>query len=486
VIAPGPSGLRVVIVGGGASGTLLAAELLRQPQAVEVTLVEPRAALGRGVAYSTPHFSHLLNVRAGRMSGDADDPGHFLRWLSRHDPSAHEGTFAPRALYGRYLQALLDETRAASAPGSRLAHVPERVVEVEPCGPGFRVLLGDGSSLEADAVVLALGNLPPAGVPLLPTGGADPKRFVVDPWSPQAFEGIALDEPVLLVGTGLTSVDVVLALRDMGHRARVLAVSRRGMLPRTQAAVQPPLILPTAAVSPAPFSGVVLPRPAVRRSVRLFTRAVRAEVERLGAAGGDWHTLFEALRPLTPALWSDLPWDERRRFLRHLQPYWDAHRHRMAPEVADQIQKQIRSGALVVRAARVRGFGPDPNGVRVTLAPRGGAKTEEIVVGAVVSCTGPGSITAARHPLLRSLIAQGLVRPDPLGLGLAAAPDGALLAGDGSKVGGLYALGPLLKGELWETTAVPEIRSQAKALAHTLVALGRALERARTQVAPGP
>jgi uncharacterized NAD(P)/FAD-binding protein YdhS len=468
-----PGGLpttRLVIAGGGASGTLLAAELMRQPREIEVTIVEPRADLGRGVAYSTPHLGHLLNVRAGRMSGNADDPGHFLRWLSREDPSAHEGTFAPRALYGRYLQALLEEARGASPPASRLAHSPERVVEVLRSPSGLRVTLSDGSSLEAEAVVLALGNLPPAAVPLLPTGGADPKRFVVDPWASQALEGIGADEPVLLVGTGLTAVDVALALRDLGHRAPVLAVSRRGLLPRTQAAVQPPLILPSAAAPPLPSYGVLLPVDAgARWNVRRLTRAIRSEAERLAAAGGDWHTLFEALRPVTPALWSDLPWEERRRFLRHLQPYWDVHRHRMAPEVAHEVEDLIRTGCLALRAARIRAFGPHPSGARVTLLPRGTDRVEERVFGAVVTCTGPGALAASRHPLLRNLISHGLVRPDPLGLGLDARPDGALLSADGSVSPGLYALGPLLKGVVWETTAVPEIRAQAKALAGLLV-----------------
>jgi uncharacterized NAD(P)/FAD-binding protein YdhS len=461
----------VVIAGGGASGTLLAAELLRQPVPVEVTLVEPRADLGRGVAYSTAHFAHLLNVRAGRMSGNADDPGHFLRWLSREDPSAHEGTFAPRPIYGRYLAALLDEARAASAAGGSLSHRRERVVEVQAAASGLRVGLGEGAWIDADAFVLAVGNLPPAGVPLLPTGGADPKRFVVDPWASQALEGIALDEPVLLVGTGLTAVDVVLALHELGHGAPVLAVSRRGLLPTTQAAVQPPLILPTAAATPAPLPGVVLPgEAAVRKSVRRFTRALRSEAERLASAGGDWHLLFEALRPVTPALWAELSWDERRRFVRHLQPYWDVHRHRMAPDVAHQIHARVRAGALEVKAARVRAFAADPSGVRVTLASRGSTGTVERVFGAVVTCTGPGSLAASRHPLLRSLISHGLVRPDPLGLGLDARADGALLAADGSLAPGLYAIGPLLRGTLWETTAVPEIRAQAKALAAVLTA----------------
>jgi uncharacterized NAD(P)/FAD-binding protein YdhS len=461
----------VVIAGGGASGTLLASELLRQSVPVEVTLVEPRADLGRGVAYSTVHSAHLLNVRAGRMSGDANDPGHFLRWLRREDASAHEGTFAPRVLYGRYLAALLDEARAAPAPGGSFSHRRERVVEVQATASALRVGLTEGAWIDADAFVLAVGNLPPAGVPLLPTGGADPKRFVVDPWAPQALDGVAPDEPVLLIGTGLTAVDVALALRDLGHRGGILAVSRRGLLAKTQAAVQPPLVLPVAGARTPTTAGAFLPqRPAARRNVRSLARAVRAEARRLAAAGGDWHPLFEALRPITPALWSNLPARERQRFLRHLQPYWDVHRHRMAPQVAREIQAMIVAGAFEVRAGRVRAWGPHPRGIRVTLAPRGAAATEERIVGAVVTCTGPGALAAARHPLLRSLISHGLVRPDPLGLGLDARADGALLSADGSVAAGLYAIGPLLRGTLWETTAVPEIRAQAKALAGVLTA----------------
>lgn len=452
--------MRVAILGGGASGTLLAAELLRMPEPVDLAVVEPRGELGPGLAYSTPDGVHLLNVRAGRMSGRADDPNHFLRWLRRHDPSAHEGAFARRESYGRYLVELLSEARGLAHPESRLAHLRSRAMGIRASGAGARVLLSEGGGIEADAVVLALGNLPPAAFPPLRTGGADPRRFVADPWRPGALDAIRPDEPVLLMGSGLTAMDVALSLRARGHRGGLTAVSRHGLVPKTQAFVQPPLHAESHPVAPEWMGST--------RRLRRLVHVLRAEARRQVAAEGDWHGLFETLRPITPALWRGLPLDDQRCFLRHVRPYWDVHRHRIAPDVAESVRQMIRSGGLAVRAGRVVAFKPHATSLRVSLVPRRASTHEELEVGHVVSCTGPGAVATTRHPLLRGLLADALVRPDPLGLGLDALPDGRLLGRDGRHPLRLFALGPLLKGTFWETTAVPEIRVQAARLARRL------------------
>lgn len=461
----------VIVVGGGASGTILAAELLRQAPAVAVVLVEPRPRLGGGVAFGDAAPIHRLNVRAGRMSARADDADHFVRWLAQHDPGAGEGTFARRSDYGRYLAYTLDQARLA-APGSRVAHVRDGVRSVEATGTGYRVVLDAGPALRARTVVLALGNLPPAGLTAPRSAELEPHRFVSDPWTRDGLQPRSRDESVLLLGTGLTAVDVALARHDHGQRGPIVALSRHGLLPRVQAERQPRLretAVPPSAPTAIPPTGTP-PWARAAHGLRALTRALRAEVRRATSTGGDWRDVFEALRPAAPLLWAGLSHRERRAFARHLQSWWDVHRHRMPAETAAGIERLVEAGQLEVRAGRVLCFAPGRRDVRVVVAPRGSRRTVTLHVSRVIDCTGPAPLARARHELLDRLVENGLVRPDPLGLGLDALPDGTLLRGDGGVARGLYAMGPLLRGVLWETTAIPEIRTQAVALARRLAA----------------
>ena len=461
----------IIVVGGGASGTILAAELLRQAPSVAVVLIEPRPRLGGGVAFGDAAPVHRLNVRAGRMSARVGDDEHFVRWLAQHDPGAGEGTFARRNDYGRYLAYTLDQARLA-APGSRVAHVRDRVRAVEAAGSGFRVALDAGPVLRARSVVLALGNLPPAHIAAPQRSAIEPDRFVSDPWTRDGLEPRSRDESVLLLGTGLTAVDVALARHERGQRGPIVALSRHGLLPRVQAEHQPrlrpagpPPTAPTALAS----SGTP-PWVRTAHGLRDVTRALRAEIRRVTAEGGDWRDVFEALRPAAPLLWTGLSPRDRRAFARHVQSYWDVHRHRMPAEAAAGIERLIAAGQLDVRAGRVLCLVPGRHDVRVVVAPRGAGRTLTLQVSRVVNCTGPAPLARSRHELLNRMVESGLVRSDPLGLGLDALPDGTLLRADGGAARGLYAIGPLLKGILWETTAIPEIRTQAAALAKRIAA----------------
>src|SRR5712671_2744198 len=432
----------VAIVGGGASGTLVAAQLLRHARGPwRIALIERSGALARGLAYGPAEPCHLLNVPAAGMSALPDDAGHFVRWSG-----AAADAFLPRALFGAYLEALLTSAHASAAPGVALQLICGEAASATVDGGGVRIGLREGGEIEARAAVLALGNQAGPDLQVADGGMYSSPLYRRSPWEPGALDGVARDGGVLLLGTGLTMVDAALALHRRGHRGTVHALSRHGLLPHVHADATGP------------------EQPRIGASgVRGLLRALRAA----SREGADWRAQLDALRPVTQRIWSRLSDGERRRFLRHLRAHWDVHRHRMAPAVGAAIAGLRTRDRLHVHAGRVQCFALDGGSAVALYRPRGQRRTRELRSARVINCTGPASqLRDVRHPLVESLLAQGLARPDALGMGFATDHDGALL---GAARGLLFTLGNLRRGELWESTAIPELRSQARTLAHRLV-----------------
>jgi uncharacterized NAD(P)/FAD-binding protein YdhS len=448
----------IAIVGAGFCGTAVAINLLRaSPPAVRrILLIERVERQIGGVAYSTGSASHTLNVPAGRMSAFEDDPDDFLRFVRAAEPSLTGGSFVPRRTYGEYLAARLDEARRAS--DLPLLRIAGEVVAISEGAESVTLALTDGRVLAADQVVLAIGNFPPSDPPARGDGLYRSLRYARDPWSPDALEGDRRED-VLLLGTGLTMCDVALALRDLDHRGRIHAVSRRGLLPQPHrvSTAPPPHLEAPGDLAEWPDSALGM------------LRAMRREVRGKAVDAVDWREVVTSIRDDTPALWRRLGAEERRRFLHRLRPYWETHRHRSSPETAFGVETLIAAGALEVIAGRVDGYAEDGDGVVVTISRRGSGASEELRVGKVINCTGPDTdLARVNDPLVRSLRDGGLVRPDELGLGLDTDDDGRLLDREGRPSRQLFLVGPLRKGLLWENTAVPELRVEARRMAELL------------------
>jgi uncharacterized NAD(P)/FAD-binding protein YdhS len=445
----------LVIVGAGASGTLTAVHLLRHSRA-QIVLIDP-ALHGLGVAYSTKDKQHLLNVPAAVMSGLADEPDDFLHWCRARGVQADPEDYLPRRLYGAYLQELL----ARFGEGARLEIVRERVENVlEPLFQGgVRVSLSGGRTLDADAVVLALGNPPPA--PLRALTVSCEAALIDDPWAPQALRRLRGARRVAILGSGLTAVDIALSVLSGNPAAEVSAISRHGWLPRSQLPGRPPLPR-----SPLLDAGCSLDQ--------ILTTVGRE----LAARPQAWREVIDGLRPLTTKLWQGLTPAERERFERELRPSWEIHRHRLAPAVATRVQELIASGRLAVRSGGISALRPAPAGrVRIELG-----HGELLDADLLVNATGPSrSISTCADPLTRRLLASGRARPDELGIGLATSPDGALLDIEGEASRCCFTLGPPRRGELLESAAIPEIRQQAAALAGVLI--GASAQRGRASSA---
>ena len=432
----------VAIVGAGFSGALLAVNLLRH-DGPRTTMVERAPSPARGAAYSAAAPEHLLNVRAGNMSALPDQPDHFVRWL---DGRGLPGGFAPRQVYGDYLADLLAEASAA-APG-RLRIVRAEATGAEVGDHGVRIALAGGEAIAADTLVLAPGNLPPAVPGGLDAGDLPPGCYVADPWRGTLVEGLGDDDTVLVLGTGLTMVDVALLLDARGFGGTIVAVSRRGLAPRAHDAAPPPPLRRDR--PPATAIGLL--------------REVRARGEAIG-----WRGAVDELRPMTQALWRALPPDERRRCLRHLRAWWDVHRHRIAPEVAERLAAMQAAGRLRIVAGRLTGWRDEDGRARVRYRPRGTDREETIRAARVVNGTGPqGDLRRVTDPLLASLREAGLLRPDPLAIGIDVDQDARCLDTDGRASDRLLAIGPMTRGAFWEIVAVPDIRRQVWSVARRL------------------
>jgi uncharacterized NAD(P)/FAD-binding protein YdhS len=461
----------IAIVGGGCSAAMLAMQLLRQPGAatLHVVLIDPQAEPGAGLAYGSAGTQHLLNVPAGNMSALADAPDDFLAWLRDRQPDAGPSTFATRRDYGLYLRERLAAAQAQAARGRTLEPVAATVADVQPAadGRGAVVHLADGRRIAAGHVVLATGHA--GGLPLPALRALSAGRVVHDPWAPPGLPPLAPDARVVIVGSGLTAVDVALDLAARPQPpAGVTCLSRHGLLPiahrRQRGHQRCHFAAESAAALVAGWGGTVWGQlRALRRAIAVHT-----------LAGGDWRDVLAALRAHTPAWWQALPQPERARFLRHLQPLWDVARHRCAPEAHARFTALRDAGWLRVQAGRIVGAHEVDGTAELLVAPRGGGRPRTLRADLVINCTGPctalgGLAAGPAAALLQRLHQAGHLCPDALGLGLAADRDGALLDAQGRPSPVLSYLGPWLRARDWEATAVPELRQHALALAQRLL-----------------
>jgi uncharacterized NAD(P)/FAD-binding protein YdhS len=451
----------LAVVGAGLSGTLVATNLLRSQHwaATRIVLIERSAQVARGVAYAERDHPFLLNVPAGRMSADSGSPLDFLSFAQNRIPGAGAEDFLPRALYGQYLEATLLGAEVAAAPHVQFEKLLGDVQSLQRIeeGSGYRLQLADGRVLDADDVVLALGNPPPAHLP-----GTEALRsgYVPDPWARPL--SISPGATVLLIGTGLTMVDAALAATSSTNGDIVVhALSRHGLIPPSQTQFS------TAACKGD--SNAMLR--AATFSARTLVSRIRSLARESEALGGDWRETITFIRNIAPALWQRLPPRERRRLLRHVRPYWDIHRHRLPGETASKLDRLRRDGRLSVHAGRLLAFENVGDKVRVTWRARGQDEAQTLLVDRVVNCTGPDyDVTRSRDPLMQSLISQGLAVADPLRLGIRTGSYGAMIDASGRPASNLFYIGPMLRADYWEATAVQELRGHAERLAGYLSA----------------
>ena len=451
------SATRITIIGGGASGTLLAANLLRQcgDRPVTVNIVEKRERLGRGVAYSTVDECHLLNVPAGKMGAFPDDVEHFHRWLEANGFAFAASDFVPRKIFGQYVQQVLADAADQKPRQADFEVHNAEAVSVAIDTDAAHVALDTGDVIGSDKVVLAFGNfLPPHPSVADETFTTAPKYFR-DPWCPTVARSIGPDDSVLIIGTGLSMVDFAMRYHRSKHRGKIYAISTRGLLPAVHK---------LGFTYPSFFDEV---RPMTR--ITDILKTVRRHVAAAAADSNDWRAVVDSLRPHTQEIWLNLPVAEKKYFMQHLSRYWNVSRHRMPAEAAEVLDELQSTGQMTVMKGRLRRIQHLNGRFNVEFASDG--EVSHVEADAVINCIGSESnFERLDSPLVKDLFAAGHVRRDVLALGLDSAPDGTIIGRDGTPSPVFKTLGTALKGVLWESTAVPEIRAQAKALAAELLA----------------
>ena len=460
--------MRIAIIGAGYTGATLATELATSFDTdLEILLVGAAGNFGCGVAYGDARGEHLLNARAGQLGAIASKPAEFAQWLNL-SPRATDA-FLPRVAYAEYL---LDRLHDAESTSTNLTTLEHEVVEIDSVpGGGYRVHLDDGDSFFSDRVVLAVGALPPQRL-----AGVGPRlarhwRYVGSPWQEGDLERIDADARLLVVGTGLTMVDVVSTLRRRGHRGEIVALSRHGLLPQRHTEI--------------PSDPIELP-PVILQALRTHDlRALVAAVRSVTRVVDDWRTVIDALRPHVQAFWGGLSAAERARFLRHIRVWWETYRHRMAPRAAQEVDEALSSGRLRLVTGRLVRAGVAGDAVSALIRPRGSLKAEPHTFDGLIRATGlETDISRTTHPLIQHMVASGTILPDPLGLGIRTSSNYEVLDAADCPVPGLYCIGALARGHCWELTAVGELRSAVYALSRRLC--DRTPDRSQRDVADAP
>jgi uncharacterized NAD(P)/FAD-binding protein YdhS len=456
----------ILIIGGGLSGAMLAAQLLRLPGKRRVLVIEPRAELGRGEAYSAVELGHTLNGNAARMSVDPDNADDLTQWLTdfiaaggwpesdeQHVPISE--LFPPRGIFGLYVQQRLAEAQVLGAlSGSTVEHVRAEVVDLQTGAQSVRLTLSDGQRLQGAFAVLATGMFPAARTPQTESSGLN--AAALDPWDVTAMQQLDPQSTVLIIGSGLTMVDAVVSLEQAGHRGPIEVFSRHGLLPHVRR--QPPAWVDFLAADPS------------IRTPRQLVRELRRHCRDAIAQGIDWQAPLDTVRVHIGRLWNQASDVQRRQFVRHVRPWWESHHHRSPPLSAELVERLHGQGRLRIQAASFKGLEPSSgSGVSIRIRRRGEAQTVVISGAALINSSGiEYDWRRVARPLPRQLLARGLIRPGHLALGIAAEVDGAVLDADGQAASRLFAMGPPLRGMWWESTAVTDVASQAKALAARL------------------
>lgn len=449
---------RITIIGGGASGTLVAINLLQNAgdSPVEINLVENRKRIGRGVAFGTTHDTHLLNVPAAKMGAFPDDVEHFHKWLGQKGYPFDANDFVPRKIFGEYLRELLSKTVESSGSNIRLNLVDDEAVDLSVNDDSAELVLKSGEILPSHKIVLAFGNFDPPtpNVPDLRFTSAE--KYFKSAWDERLFETIEPDDSIFVIGTGLSMVDVALHFHTNDHRGKITAISTRGLMPTVH----------KLGYTYPPFSDEL------NSKVRItdILTSVRSHMENAEAIGSNWRAVIDSLRPATQSLWLRLPVAEKRYFMQHLSRYWDVARHRMPPEAAAILDEMRASGNLNTLKGRLKTITHDDlKKFEIVFTTNG--TDHRVYADALVNCIGShNNYAKLDSPFVKNLVARKHIRNDELSQGIKASPDGRVLDKNDQYSSVVFTLGTALKGVLWESTAIPEIRGQARDLALRLLA----------------
>lgn len=453
----------IAIIGGGFCGTATFIQLIKQTNIpLNLILVNKENPTAKGIAFSSYNNKHVLNVPAAKMSALPDDPDNFINWIKSKSEYKEfiddelGGKFLPRIIYGHYLEELLNETIKNISENVSLQIINDEATDIIPAESGAKVILKQNESFIADKIVLALGNFTPDNPNIKNNSFYKSKRYFQNPWAKETIAALKDNEDILIIGTGLTMVDNVLSLLDAGFKGKIYAVSTNGYFPLSHKKHKPYTDILEELHPPYEISNLF----------RIFRKHIKYVLSH-GITG---EAVVDTVRPKTQEIWLSLSLDDKIKFMAHIRHLWGVARHRLPKEIFDKMQDLIREGKIEIIGGRLIDMIESPENVRVILKERSSQKLRELFVQRVINCTGPKSdLDKIDEPLVVNLLRRGMICTDEMRLGMNALPDGTVIQKDHSLSPFLFTIGSMLKGILWESTAVPELRGQAKSLAGELI-----------------
>lgn len=443
----------IVIIGGGWSGTLTAIQLLEKSKTLSVKIINSGQPLGLGVAYSTTEEEHLLNVPAGKMSPFPNNPTHFIDWLVKNGHSAKnlEGQFIPRLVYGKYISELISLYKG----NKQLEVINAKAIDIIKQGATYTVLLSNNTAIPADKIVLALGNFLPANPKSETLTFYDNKKYFQNPWSPSYLNNIDLKQDILLIGTGLTMVDNVLSLKKRGFTGKFFVVSPRGYTPASHG---------KADTYPDFYNELK------GTNLAEIFKTVRKHLKIASSKNSSWRGVIDSLRPYAQEIWVTRTLKEKQQFVSHIRHIWGVARHRLPVKIYNEINDLKTQGQLEIIGGRIVDMQEKNGPIAIYIQLRKSSAIRELVVSGVVNCTGPQTnYKELKDQLVINLLSKQMIIPDDLKMGIKTTLNGQVLQQEHTASTDIYALGSLLRGVLWETTAVPEIRQQAESIAQQII-----------------
>jgi uncharacterized NAD(P)/FAD-binding protein YdhS len=451
------------IIGGGFCGTLTLVQLLRQAKKpLHIMLVNKNYPLSKGIAYSTEDENHLLNVAAGKMSAFPEDPDHFVNWIKNRKELKNfvndelHLAYLPRQVYGDYLKDIFETALKQKPSFVECTILNDEAKDIVKTINKYKIVLHANNPIVADKIILATGNSLPSQLPIKDERFYTSRNYFGNPWHKSATENIKPDESVFIIGTGLTMLDTALSIARNGFRGKIIALSRSGLLPLYHKRRKP-------------YQELLNDLNAPYRLQQLY-QVYFKHIVQAAALGNPTEALVDAIRPRTQEIWIGLSLPEKIQFMTHIKHFWNVTRHRAAKEVFDAISRLREKNILEVMAGRLVSMTETGNDIEIIFREKKTQKERIIKANRVINCTGPETdITKVNDTFIKNLLKRGFIVPDELKLGMNALPDGTIIHKDNSLSSFLFTIGTNLKGILWESTAVPELRLQAQQLATELL-----------------
>jgi uncharacterized NAD(P)/FAD-binding protein YdhS len=457
---------KIVIIGGGFTGTMTAVHLLeKSTEPCEIMIINKKDSLNKGTAYNPYSDNQLLNVITGKMSAFADKPDHFLDWVMKKKEFADKdktlilNAFLPRKLYGEYLSEIWKESlKTAVSKKIKISEIDNYVEDIEIKDDSVFVITGKGEVHKSDYCIIATGNNIPGNPAIKNTGFYKSKNYFKNPWNIESVKDLKNNLPVLIIGNGLTMVDTVFGLLEQGFRGEIFSISNNGfnILPHRHSGLK--------------YSKLT---EELKENISLFEllKLVNKHIKTVREFGVSAEPVIDSLRPHTQKIWKSLSEKERKLFMSRLRHLWGVARHRIPLHSHDKIQQLRIEGKLHINAGKILDIIETENGIMTEYFDKKENKIKILYVSRVINCTGPESdLMKLDDSFLKNCLKKGILIQDKLKLGISTDTDSFKVINSSGKMHkNLFTIGSNLKGELWESTAVNELRGQSEKLAGYLL-----------------